>query len=392
MIVPFSETTIDRKDIDQSLLDIDQRSRTSLFTWNGQFSPQFIEALLARYADKESVLYDPFAGSGTVMTEGARRNLSAFGVELNPAAYYMAKCSEYCALSDSEVDAILNSVNVGLNEALQYEDTEKALSSWYAKLPEGRAKDTAALLIVLCDFYKNEATPLLISAKWAALTNLIKELPHTQGSINVYNADSRESPIASGAANLVITSPPYINVMNYHQQYRRSVEALGFDVLAIAKSELGSNRRNRGNRFLTVIEYSIDMALSLIETCRVVSQDARMIFVVGKESTILGSTFCNSEIVYRAACEIAGVEFMMRQQRVFKNRYGKMIYEDILHFRNEKHDNIPSETAAIAAARQIAVDVITSARDFRSTEGDRDVKKIELLNQAIEKAESVGKA
>ena len=83
---------------------------------------------------------------------------------------------------------------------------------------------------------------------------------------------------------------------------------------------------------------------------------------------------------------------MMRQQRVFKNRYGKMIYEDILHFRNEKHDNIPSETAAIAAARQIAVDVITSARDFRSTEGDRDVKKIELLNQAIEKAESVGKA
>lgn len=47
-------------------------------------------------------------------------------------------------------------------------------------------------------------------------------------------AEAVEKQWNSQLATLLITSPPYINVFNYHQKYRRSVEALGYDVLAIA--------------------------------------------------------------------------------------------------------------------------------------------------------------
>ena len=42
---------------------------------------------------------------------------------------------------------------------------------------------------------------------------------------------------------LALTSPPCINVHNDHQKYRRSVETLAWDVLAVARSEIGSKRR-----------------------------------------------------------------------------------------------------------------------------------------------------
>ena len=50
----------------------------------------------------------------------------------------------------------------------------------------------------------------------------------------------------------------------------------------------------------------------------------------------LGYSFCNSELIYRIGTEVLGFDFILRQERAFKNRYGQIIYEDILHFSNTK--------------------------------------------------------
>lgn len=134
-------------------------------------------------------------------------------------------------------------------------------------------------------------------------------------------AEAVEKQWNSQLATLLITSPPYINVFNYHQKYRRSVEALGYDVLAIAKNEFGSNRKNRGNRLLTVIQYCIDMALSFKEVIRTCRDGARMIYVVGRESNVLGYSFCNSRLIFEIATQIFEIPFLLRQERVFKNRF-----------------------------------------------------------------------
>ncbi|HRF93979.1 MAG TPA: hypothetical protein PLZ51_02230, partial [Aggregatilineales bacterium] len=80
-------------------------------------------------------------------------------------------------------------------------------------------------------------------------------MPYSTMPIDVILADARAMPVPQQSIDFVLTSPPYINVLNYHQQYRTSIESFGYNILQIAKSEIGSNRKHRSNRFLTVIQY-----------------------------------------------------------------------------------------------------------------------------------------
>lgn len=117
-------------------------------------------------------------------------------------------------------------------------------------------------LIILLDLFNNELSVSILYKKWDNLKNIILQIPYSLAKVHVDMGDARQMNCNESEATLLLTSPPYINVFNYHQKYRRSVEALGYDVLKIAKNEFGSNRKNRGNRLLTVIQYCIDMALS----------------------------------------------------------------------------------------------------------------------------------
>ncbi|MDE2824485.1 MAG: hypothetical protein OXK79_13365, partial [Chloroflexota bacterium] len=55
-----------------------------------------------------------------------------------------------------------------------------------------------------------------------------------------------------------------------------------------------------------------------------------------------------------------GLEIERRQERVFRNRYGADIYEDILHFRAASE--IPDVETSMIAARRIAAQVLSATR------------------------------
>ena len=80
-----------RTEIKQSLLNIENKQRSNLFAWNGQFSPQLVEVLLKKYAPRSGTILDPFAGSGTVLHECGREHLSGVAGEINPSAFSMAR-------------------------------------------------------------------------------------------------------------------------------------------------------------------------------------------------------------------------------------------------------------------------------------------------------------
>ena len=105
-----------------------------------------------------------------------------------------------------------------------------------------------------------------------------------------------------------------------------------WDLLDVAKSEIGSNRKFRSNRFLTVVQFCLDISQTINELLRVCDSDARVIFVVGRESQVRGTKIYNGEIVAEIASKVFGCNLILRQERVFTNRFGKNIYEDILHF------------------------------------------------------------
>lgn len=353
----FCDIPVNYSEIPQSELNIDNKTRSNLFNWNGQFSPQFVESLLNKYAQKGFIVIDPFLGSGTTISECARKGIAAYGTELNASAFYMSKTYEYSNISLDDrrelvgkIDRIISSIN----------NDENILETilFCIKCSENIVANLLSTLVVVMDVYNNAVTIELLNIKWEWLKALVLSLPYSTENVSVKRGDSRKMFIEDSIADMLITSPPYINVLNYHQKYRKSVEALGYDVLKIAKSEFGSNRKNRGNRFLTVIQYCIDMALSINEAIRVCKNGARMIYVVGRESTVLGYSFCNSELIYRIGTEIFNLDLLIRQERAFKNRYGQMIYEDIIHFENKKTEMNFTEQEIEEKARMVAVKML----------------------------------
>jgi DNA methylase. len=51
----------------QQNLNIEDKNRSNIFRWRGQFSPQLIENIMLAYTPKNSIVFDPFIGSGTVL-------------------------------------------------------------------------------------------------------------------------------------------------------------------------------------------------------------------------------------------------------------------------------------------------------------------------------------
>ncbi|MDR1109354.1 MAG: site-specific DNA-methyltransferase [Deltaproteobacteria bacterium] len=357
----YSAIQFNSSEIDQSLLDISDKTRSNNFTWNGQFSPQFIEVLLNKYTYGSIVVADPFLGSGTVLLECARKNISAYGVVLNPSAYYISKIYEYCEfLKDERID-LLKKVEVILIKSLITEKPLEVLSSNISECEDNTIKNLLSLLIILIDVFKNNFSKILLMSKWRKIKNIILNLPYTKKTIQAYLGDARNLPYSDNYIDLIITSPPYINVFNYHQNYRKSVELLGFDVLNIAKKEVGSNRKNRSNRLLTVIQYSIDMSLALKEMVRVCKPEARIILVVGRESNVLSSAISNSQLIFDIGSRIFSLSLLLKQQRVFKNKFGQYIYEDILHFSNKNKNKVTIlDQDLLLYSREIAVNMLQS--------------------------------
>lgn len=396
----FAATPLDKASIPQSNLDITERVRTNQLPWSGQFSPQLVEELLNAYAPPDGVLLDPFAGSGTSLVEAARQGLSADGIDINPAAVMLARVYEMANLDYDSRGEVLDELRQRLAESIgQYCDArgplfesqahrtsdgaelEAVLAEMWHQLPFGAVKDLAAALVILSDFHKRQLMPSSVHKALQRLEQVVRGLPETEQPITMHHADARDLPIETDSVDLVLTSPPYINVHNYHQQFRRSAEALEFDVLSAARSEIGSNRQNRGNRFLTVIQYSLDMTLALREMERVVKPDGRLILVVGRESKVRGTSFFNGELAAELASECAGFEVERRQERVFRNRFGNSIHEDIIHLlptgetRSEKH--------ALAEAQNIAAQMLMATRPLAPA------KEIAGLEEAIKRVRRV---
>jgi SAM-dependent methyltransferase len=328
------------KQLQPSLLNIEEKNRSNLFAWRGQFSPQLIEYLLDAYCVPGSVVLDPFAGSGTVLLEAALMSLPAYGFEINPAAWCFSKLYEFTNTQKEQRNEVVKELRDILNRLFPFvlfsdnqldpNVTETKIAN-IANLISEHAKILCNALVVLLDAYNNPITSGLIQSKFQALADLVLELPFTVQPIKADLQDARALPLESESVDFVITSPPYINVFNYHQNYRRSVELLGWDTLRVAKSEIGSNRANRGNRFLTVLQYCVDMANTIQELSRVVKKSGRAVFVMGHESRVLGVPFYNADMLERIALESGLFDVVLRQQRLFLNRFGQNIREDILN-------------------------------------------------------------
>lgn len=384
----FDDTPLNITDIPQERLDLANKTRSNIFPWRGQFSPELVELLLSSYTNADGLILDPFAGVGTTLLEAGRKNLPCLGTEINPAALVMAETMMFTHKSIGLRRAVLRTARRHLSDKLP-EDLPLLSKEPFDFSPEEGLKELSRQhqrSHALNNIFSNTLIRFLASKDRRASSDafrafdqhaqLILNLPHTSADCRVEHCDARKVPLEPHTVSLVLTSPPYINVFNYHQNNRPSMELLGWNLLTVAKSEFGSNRKNRGNRFLTIVQYCLDMTAALLEMQRVLTHNGRAIIIVGRESNVRGVSFRNGAIVMGLASN-CGFQIPFRQERKFKNKFGDVIYEDILHL-------TPGDGAIDVAPHLLAQNILDSA--FRQAQ-TIDVKND--LIAAIAGAETV---
>jgi hypothetical protein len=282
------------------------------------------------------------------LLESARNGIASTGFEINPAAYAMARFISLSTLSLAERKKLCVSLQeriaslIGTYHDLPLVESESTFRDSYknllifaddllSKIDNKNEKVIALTCLFHAESNGHGTLGVTLPRSLAIVTAKLNSLPFAKKPIVAALCDARMAHLCLNMpVDLIITSPPYINVFNYHQNYRSIMEVLGFNLLKVAASEIGSNRKNRGNRFRTVVQYALDMETALDSFARSLNKNGILVLVVGRESRVRGIPFSNSSILLQIAEEMGAYKKIATPERVFTNRFGMSIKEDIL--------------------------------------------------------------
>ncbi len=155
-------------------------------------------------------------------------------------------------------------------------------------------------------------------------------------SPSIRGGDARKLPLRAGSIDLVLTSPPYLNAIDYFRCSKFSLIWMGYSIGSLRTlrgqsvgSEVGSDsakgiakaiigdmklKGRLAPRHLGVLaRYIEDMHAALLEVSRVLSPRGRAIYVVG-ENTVRGTFVRNSIIISKVALRV-GLKLKKSQSR-----------------------------------------------------------------------------
>jgi DNA modification methylase len=161
---------------------------------------------------------------------------------------------------------------------------------------------------------------------------------------SIRRGDARNIPIKDGIADLVITSPPYINAIDYLRGHKLSLVWMGHQIdelRELRSSNIGSERFHHSAETLSyrgtaermvrnftklpsssqsmLIQYFSDMDHVFAEISRILKRSGKALIVVGN-STIRGIFVNNSKVLTRLA-KINGLRLTsMRRRELQENR------------------------------------------------------------------------
>lgn len=333
---------------EQKRLDVTTKNRSNLFNWRGQFTPEFVEYILQHFTKPGDRVLDPFSGSGTVLQESARLSLKAVGFEINPSAYAMSRFFSFCNMPIVERPKFCETFELKLNSQISplngqkiYVEKDDYREAYVNLLNFGQKfnsvienkQERILLLNILFQSEKDKSCSVKdsINKSFIYIKNSLLGLPYSEGVIEAQLKDARNAAEElENKIDFILTSPPYINVFNYHQNYRAIIETFNFNILKVAHSEFGSNRKNRGNRFKTVIQYCLDMELAINSFWKALKPYGKMVLVLGRESNVRGIPFYNGQLIIEILQKCEGFSNIRTLERKFVNKFGVSIKEDII--------------------------------------------------------------
>ncbi len=261
--------------------------KTQYFThtfhpYPARFIPQIPATFIKLFTEEGDTVLDPMCGCGTTLVEALGHNRNAIGNDLNPLAVLISKVKT--TLIDEEEFRYFNEK---LSSASGIEGIRKIL--WELKeegkqklYDFGRTALSASIWSGRCRDIESAFRRKVFSMQreMLAMAKVIKSVPQ----IRVICGDARRLEVQSGSVDLIITSPPYVNALDYHRMHKDSMLWLDMDFSLFRKNEIGKHSRFSGNRFRLLSCYLGDMLRCMIEMNRVLKKDKFCVIVVGNSS------------------------------------------------------------------------------------------------------------
>jgi DNA modification methylase len=373
-----------------------------LHAFAAKFPPQLPRAFIRGLTLPGENVLDPMMGSGTTIVEALLEGRQGIGLDLDPLALQLSRVKTMpLAVDDlrqagSHVITVANRLlsngrTIERNLVKQFDErTRDFIDYWFFPTTQ---RELMALVLAIRDvadpsvrrFLELTFSSVIVtkSGGVSRARDLAHSRPHRvekvpKNALDQFHlrlrknlvsiaelkssglttiplaGDARSMPIASGVINLIVTSPPYANAIDYMRAHKFSLVWLGKsieDLSELRAEYIGSERvGNRSaphaklpNRPETVIQqlteldakkaailrkYFAEMKSVLAEMYRVLRSDSAAIVVVGT-STMRGMDVqthdCLADMGASVGFEVVGVvqRILDRNKRMMPTRFGK---------------------------------------------------------------------
>jgi DNA modification methylase len=386
--------------------DLDFHGEDSIYashnfhSFAAKFPPQLPRIFIQGLTNTGDIVLDPMMGSGTTLVEALLEGRQGIGLDIDPLALRLGY-AKTITINRNKLRELGNKV---LKKSQNYlldrdkiqsslshlfdEKTKRFIDYWF--LPNTQ-RELMALVLAIQDVTDKIARQFLeltlssIIVTKSGGVSRARDLAHTrphldktkipknaleqfsfrlQKNLNsvegptmngveslVIEADARSMPIADGVVNLIVTSPPYANAIDYMRAHKFSLVWFGGSVSELSRlraTYVGSERiepmvddllpefpqrivhelhQLDQKKGAILKKYFTEMKAIFSEMFRVLREDSAAVVVVGT-STMRGidtqTHHCLADIAARAGFDVVGVarRTMDRNKRMMPARFG----------------------------------------------------------------------